>query len=60
MSEADLKQWFASQQKRMEADMDSVRSTQSHPTARGDGSEESWLTMFSVSFLAATRPKRHL
>ena len=39
------REWFLRQQEKMQADLREVRTVQSHPTAKGDGTELHWLEM---------------
>jgi hypothetical protein len=50
--------WFASQQDRMRADLEEIRTVQDHPTSKGDGSELSWLTILQSRLPARYRAER--
>ena len=45
MSNAEAREWFRAQQETLRAELQGVRRIQSHPTAKGDGSELKWLKM---------------
>lgn len=55
---AQVREWFLRQQEKMLADLREVRTVQSHPVARGDGTELHWLAMLQQRLPARYRAER--
>lgn len=52
------REWFLRQQEKMVADLREVRTVQSHPTARGDGTELHWLELLTRRLPGRYRAER--